>query len=201
MHTLEEIRSCTPADPNEAPLEDIMPQAACEALLRDAVQGLPPHYTPGTLRQWLQATHPQAWAIGAPPPPHHHHTGEGKGTGEGRARGRDGHSHGSAQGDRQAPIGTGHRERHNVGAGNHQRARKGREQGPRRRERGQHGGQRDPHAGRAYNDGGTSAPPPPADAARPPGAHASKTCRRSANSPPYGSHRHTPTSHRKSHRG
>ena len=46
-----------------------MPQAAWEALLRDAVQGLRPPYTPQALRQWLQATHPQAWAAGAPSPP------------------------------------------------------------------------------------------------------------------------------------
>ena len=53
--------------------------------------------TPQALRQWLQATHPQAWAIGAPPAPHHHHTGRGKGTGNGRARGREGHSGKGAQ--------------------------------------------------------------------------------------------------------
>ena len=88
VHTCEELRSRTPTDPNEAPLEAIMPQAAWEALLRDAVQGLRPPYTPRTLRQWLQATHPQAWASGAPPPPYHHHTGRGKDTGKGRARGR-----------------------------------------------------------------------------------------------------------------
>ena len=92
-HTLEGIRTHTPADPNEAAPEAIMPQAAWEALLRDAVQGLRPPYTPLTLRQCLQATHPQAWAIGAPsPPPHHHHTRKGKGTGKGRPRGREGRS-------------------------------------------------------------------------------------------------------------
>ena len=88
-----------------------------------------------------------------------------------------------------------------MGAGNHQRARKGREQGPGRRERGHHGGHQDPHAIRAYHDRGTSALPPPADTARPPGTHAPNTHRRSANRTPYGSHRHTPTSHRKPHRG
>ena len=70
VHTFEEVRTRTPADPNEAAREAIMPQAAWEAYLRDAVQGLCPPYTPQALRQWLQATHPQAWAVGAPSPPH-----------------------------------------------------------------------------------------------------------------------------------
>ena len=60
VHTFEEMRTRTPANPNEAAPEAIMPQAAWEALLRDAVQGLRPPYTPQALRQWLQATHPQA---------------------------------------------------------------------------------------------------------------------------------------------
>ena len=97
VHTLEEVRTRTPANPNEAAQEAIMPQAAREALLRDAVQGLRPPYTPQTLRQWLLATHPKVWASGARPPPHHHHTGKGKGTGKGRARGREGHSGKSAR--------------------------------------------------------------------------------------------------------
>ena len=37
-----------------------MPQAASEALLRDAVQGLCPPYTPRILRHRLQTTRPQA---------------------------------------------------------------------------------------------------------------------------------------------
>ena len=90
--TCEEVRTRTPTDPNEATAEGIMPQAAWDALLRDAVQGLRPPLTPRTLRQWLQANHPQAWASSAPPPPHGHHTGKGQGTGKGRARGREGHS-------------------------------------------------------------------------------------------------------------
>ena len=99
-HTFEEVRTRTPADHNEAAPEAIMPQAAWEALLRDAVQGLRPPYTPQALRQWLQATHPQAWAISAPPPSHHHHTGKGKVTGKGRARDRKGHS---GKGARRGP--------------------------------------------------------------------------------------------------
>ena len=100
VHIFDEVGTCTPVDPNEAAPEAIMPQAAWEALLCDAVQGLRPPYTPQALRQWLQATHPQAWAIGAPPPTHHHHTGKGKGTGKGRAR--DGKRH-SGKGSRRGP--------------------------------------------------------------------------------------------------
>ena len=104
VHTFEEIRTRTPANHNEAAPDATMPQVAWEALLRDAVQGLRPPYTPQTLRQWLQATHPQAWAIGgpqAPPPqPHRHHTGKRKGTGKGRARDRKGHS---GKGARKGP--------------------------------------------------------------------------------------------------
>ena len=97
VHTFGEVRTRTPANPYDATPEAIMPQAAWEAPLRDAVQGLRPPYTPEALRQWLQATNPQAWAIGAPPTPHHHHTGKGKGTGKWRARDRKGHSGKGAQ--------------------------------------------------------------------------------------------------------
>ena len=90
VHTFEEIRTRTPANPNEDAPEAIMSQAAWQALLRDAIQGLLPPYTPRTLHQWLQATHPQAWATGAPPPPHHHHSGKGKGKDKGWERGTGG---------------------------------------------------------------------------------------------------------------
>ena len=95
VHTFEEVRTRTPANPNEAAPEANMPQAAWEALLRDAVQGLRPPYTPQALRQWLQATHPQAWATGAPSPTrpsHHHHTRKGQDKGKGRARGTKDHT-------------------------------------------------------------------------------------------------------------
>ena len=95
VHTFEEVRTRTPANPDEAAPEAIMPQAAWEALLRDAVQGLRPPYTPQALRQWLQATHPQAWAAGAPSPPRpsrHHHTRKGKDKGKGRAKDTKEHS-------------------------------------------------------------------------------------------------------------
>ena len=58
---------------------------------------LPPLH-PEALRQWLQTTHPQAWAIGGPqahPPPHHHHTGKGKG--KGKRSTRDGRGHPSKE--------------------------------------------------------------------------------------------------------
>ena len=100
VHTFVEVRTRTPADSNQAAPEAIMPQAAWEALLRDEVQGLCPPYTPQALRQWLQATHPQASAIGAPPPPHHHVTGKGKGTGKERARDRKRHP---GKGPRRGP--------------------------------------------------------------------------------------------------
>ena len=90
VHTFEEIRTRTPAIPNEAAPEPAMLQAAREALLRDGVQGLRPPYTPETLRRWLQSTHPQVWAIGAPQaphPPYHHHTGKEKGKGKARGKG------------------------------------------------------------------------------------------------------------------
>ena len=93
--TFEEKGTRTPADPNEAAPETIRPQAAWEALLRDALQGLRPPYTPQALRQWLQATHPQPWAIGAPSrprPSRHHHTRKGKDKSKGRARDTKGHS-------------------------------------------------------------------------------------------------------------
>ena len=69
-----------------------MPQAAWEDLPRDAVKDLRPPYTPQALREWLQAIHLQAWAIGAPSPPRHHHTRKGKDKGKGRARDTKEHS-------------------------------------------------------------------------------------------------------------
>ena len=72
-----------------------MPQAASEALLRDAVQGLRPPTPPQALRQWLKATHAQAWAAGAASPPRpsrHHHTRKGEDKGKGRARDTKEHS-------------------------------------------------------------------------------------------------------------
>ena len=58
-----------------------------------------------------------------------------------------------------------------MGAGNHPRTKKGRERGPRHGGKGHHAKRHDPHPGRAYHDGGTSAAPPPPKAPRLPGAH------------------------------
>ena len=58
-----------------------------------------------------------------------------------------------------------------MGAGNHPRTRKGRERGPRHGGKGHHGKRHDPHPGRAYHDGGTSAAPPLPNARQLPGAH------------------------------
>ena len=101
VHTFEEVRTRTPADPNKAAPEAIMPQVAWEALLREAVQGLHPPYTPQALRQCLQATNPQAWAVGAPSPlrpSRHHHTRKGEDKGKGRARDTTGPSGKRARG-------------------------------------------------------------------------------------------------------
>ena len=85
------------------------------------------------------------------PPPHSTTTT----TGRERARARGGQGagrdtpvrgHGSAQCDRQAPKGTGHRGRHNARARNHPRAKKGKGPGTGHRQRGHHGGHQDPHA-------------------------------------------------------
>ena len=120
VHTFEEVRTRSPADASEATLEAIMPQAAWEALLRDAVQGLRPTYTPQALRQWLQDTQPQTWAIGAHPQPTTTTPGRGRARtrgGQGTERDTQARGHGRAPAEGQAPIGTGHRKRHNVGAG------------------------------------------------------------------------------------
>ena len=100
VHTLQEIRTRTPANPNKASRETAMPQAAWEDLLRDAVQGLRRPHTPETLRRWLQTTHRQAWAIGAPqaapptpPPPHREGKGQGQGKGKGSEAGSDPRGH------------------------------------------------------------------------------------------------------------
>ena len=116
--------------------------------------------------------------------------------GQGTARDTQARGHEGAPSEGQAPIGTGHRRRHNVGAGNHPRSKKGQERGQRHRGRGHHGRRHNPHPGRAYHDGGTSAAPPPANAAQLPGTHTSNTHRQSKNRTPYRSHQRTPTSHR-----
>ena len=110
------------------------------------------------------------------PSPHPATTTPGRGRAKGKGRARDSKGHSGKRARRgpklgQAPIETGHRKRHNMGAANHPRTRKGQERGPRHRGKGHHGRRHDPHPGRAYQDGGISAAPPPPNAARLPGAH------------------------------
>ena len=175
--------------------------------------GSPPRRGPGPPPP-LHPPSPPPMAPGHPPPGLGHRRPPPKSTtttpggerararvGQGTERDTQARGHGRAPSEGQAPIGTGHLKQHNVGAENHPTARKGQEWGPRRRERGHHGKHQDPNAGRAYHDGGTSAAPPPADAAQPPGADAPNTRRRSTNRTAYGSHQHTPSSHQKPHRG
>ena len=86
-----------------------------------------------------------------------------------------------------------------MGAGNHPGTRKGRERGPRDGGKGHHGKCHDPHPGRAYHDGGTSAAPPPPNAPRVPATHppthtaeasiGRRTDHTSAHPPATGNHR------------
>ena len=88
VHTFEEIRTRTPANPNEAAPEAIMPQAAWEALLRDAVQGLRPPYTPQNPPQMAPGHPPPGLGHRRPPPtqPPPHREGKGHGQGEGKGQ-------------------------------------------------------------------------------------------------------------------
>ena len=82
FQTLDEILSRTPADPSDPAPEAAMPRRTWDTLPRDAVQGLCRPYIPEILRRWVQTTHCQAWANGAPeasPRPHHQHTKKAKG--------------------------------------------------------------------------------------------------------------------------
>ena len=90
VHTFEEMRTRTAANPNEAAAKAIMAQAACEALLRDAVQGLRPPYTPQSPPP-MDPGHPPPQLghrrpLPTPPPPHQ----EGEGQGQGKGKGQQG---------------------------------------------------------------------------------------------------------------
>ena len=182
-----------------------MPQAAWEALLHDAVQGLRPPYTPQALRQWLQATHPQAWAVDAPSPPRpsrHHHTRKGEDKGKGRARDTKGHSGKRARGGGQVRAGT-HRDRtpeeaphggrkppknqEGAGAGTKARRKRAPRQTPRPTPR-----KGIPRRGDQRRSNPIERPTNPGGA--PPNTHP-----RSKHRTPYGSRQRTPTSHRKPH--
>ena len=208
VHTFEEIRARTPANLNEAALDANMPQAAWEALLRDVVLALCPPYTPQTLRRWLQATHPQAWAIRAPqaapstpPLPHQ----EGKGHGQKEDKGQKGTLwHGGKEG----PKVMGRRPQ-GQGTGSDTTWEQDTTHGPRRgrnRDRGAEkevtttGTRAHKQEGHATTEGTT--PPHPQRAPHDPSeAHAPNTRRENMNRTPYGPHGFTPTSHQKSHRG
>ena len=93
VHTFEEIRTRTPANPNEAAPEAAMPQAVLEALLRDAVQGLRPPYTLPNPPPVASDHRPQGRGHGrptgpplTPPPPHRDGKGHRQGEGKGRER-------------------------------------------------------------------------------------------------------------------
>ena len=106
VHTFEEIRTRTPANPNEAAPEAIMPQAAWEALLWDGVHGLCPPYTPqkpsaNGSRPPTSRPEPSA------PPPHGTPTTPGReGHGQGEGKGQEGTLR---QGGREEPKVTGRR--------------------------------------------------------------------------------------------
>ena len=200
VHTFEKVRTRTPADPNEAPPGGHHAASGTRDPPPRRGPGPPPPPTPP--KPSTNGSRPPTPGPGpsAPPP---HPTPTASGRGRARARGGQGAARDTqARGaEGQSPIETGHSKRHNVGAGNDPRTRKGQERGTRHRGRGHHGRRRDPHQGRAYHDGGTSAAPPPAKAAQLPGTHTPNTHRRSKKRTPYGSHQPTPTSHWKPHRG
>ena len=105
VHTFEEVRTRVPADPNEAAPEAIMPQAAWEALLRDAVQGLCPPYTPEPSANGSRPPNPRPGPAAPPPTPAPPHR-EGKGHGQGEGKGQRGTLW---QGGTEAPKVTGRR--------------------------------------------------------------------------------------------
>ena len=143
----------------------------------------PPKPSANGSRPPIPGPGPSAPPPPTPPPPHR----EGEGHGQGEGEGQQGTlRQGGTEG--QAPIGTGHRNRHSAGAVNHPRAGKGEGRGPR-------------HRGREHHGRATSAAPPPANAPRLPETHTPITRRRSKTRTPYGSHQPTPTSRRKPHRG
>ena len=89
LNTCPEMLPRFPSDPDGTAPEATMPRRAWKTLLQDAVQGLRSPYTPTPLCQWLQTTHPQAWAIRAPQsPPTAGHKGTGKRQGRWKARGK-----------------------------------------------------------------------------------------------------------------
>ena len=107
MHTFEEVRTSTPADPYEGAPEAIMPQAAWEALLWDAVQGLRPPLHPPNPPLMAPGHPPPGLGQRRPPPPTPPAPQrEGKGHGQGEGKGQRGTLR---QGGTEAPKVTGRR--------------------------------------------------------------------------------------------
>ena len=104
VHTFQEIRTRTPANPKQAAPGGCHAAGGMGSPLPGRGPGPPPPQTPEeNPRRWLQTTHYQAWAINAPQPPppsHHNHTRKVKGKGKGRAREGKGHP---GQGARRGP--------------------------------------------------------------------------------------------------
>ena len=106
VHTFEEMRTSTPADPNEAAPEANMLQAAWEALLGDAVQGLRPPYTPKPSANGSSPPTPRPGP--SAPPLHPATTTPGRGRtrareGQGTAGGTQARGHGGAPSEGRHP--------------------------------------------------------------------------------------------------
>ena len=200
VHTFEEMRTRIPAEPNKAAPEAIMAQAAWEALLRDAVQGLRPPYTPQALCQWLQATHPQGLGhrspLPTPPPPHQEREGEGQGEGKGhqgalRQEGTEGPQVRAGTHRDRAPEETQHggrippKNQEGAGAGTETKRNRAPRQTPR------------PTPGKGIKRRGDQRGPTPTERRTTPGGAPPNTHRRRKHRTPYRSHQRTPTGHRK----
>ena len=156
----------------------------------------PPPYTPQALRQWLQATQPQAWAIGAPSPPRHHHTRQGKDKAKGRARDSKGHSGKRARrGPGWAPEEVQHggrkppKNQEGEGAGTEAERKRAPQQTPR------------PTPRKGIPRRGDQRRPTPTERRTTPRGAPPNKHRRSEHRTPYGSHQRTPTSQGKPHGG
>ena len=181
-----------------------MPQAAWEALLRDAVQGLRPHYTPQS---------PPPMAPGHPPPglghprplptlPLPHQEGEGQGQGEGkgqqpalRQEGTEGPQVEAGTHRDRAPEETQHggrrppKNQEGAGAGTEAQRKKAPRQTPR------------PTPRKGIPRRGDQRRATPTERRMTSGGAPPNTHRRGKHRTPDGSHKRTPTSHRKPHGG
>ena len=202
VHTFEEMRTRTPADLNEAAPNAIMPQAAWEALLRDAVQGLRPPLHPSSPPQMAPGHPPPGLGhrrpLPTPPPPDQEGEGQGQGEGKGhqgalRQEGTEGpqvkartHWDGAPE---ETPHGGRQRPKNQEGAGAGTKAR--RKRTPRQTPR--------PTPRKGIPRRGDQRRPTPTEGPTTPGGACPNTHRRSKHRTPYGSQQRTPTSHRKPH--